>query len=207
VDDVKPPARQTTLRDERAQVTRRRIEDAARRLFLRDGYAATTLTAIATEAGVAVQTIYAVHASKAGVLRALRQRAVDQPEANALFALAMEEPDPRRKLELFARSIRERWERSGDVVSIHRDAATADTVVRAGAAEALERRRGGIRSLAATLGAHLRHGIDVPRAAALLDALTLHELYAELVDVAGWTPDAYEAWLAAALVRELLAAT
>ena len=41
------------------QITRRRIADAARRLFTRDGYAATTLVGIAREAGVAVQTVYA----------------------------------------------------------------------------------------------------------------------------------------------------
>ncbi len=60
-----PPARHPTLREERAQVTRRRIADAARRLFFRDGYAATTIARIATEADVAVQTVYAVYGSKA----------------------------------------------------------------------------------------------------------------------------------------------
>ncbi len=54
-----------------AEVTRRRIVAAARVLFARDGYGATTLRGIATEAGVAVQTVYAVYGSKAGTLAAL----------------------------------------------------------------------------------------------------------------------------------------
>jgi AcrR family transcriptional regulator len=200
-----PPAdRRPTLRDARAQVTRGRIADAARRLFLRDGYAATTLAAIAAEAGVAVQTVYAVYGSKAGILRTLRESVMNQPQAEALFAEAIVEPSALRRLALFARSIRRRWESSVDVVAIHRDAGTADPEIRAGVAATLERRRGGIRELAATLEADLRPGLDVARAAAILDALTLPEVYAELIDAAGWTPDAYETWLAAALVRELL---
>jgi len=199
-----PPARRLTLRDERAQVTRRRIADAARRLFLRDGYAATTLAGIATEAGVAVQTVYAVYDSKAGILGALRESAMFQPEAEALYGEAMAETSPRRRLALFARSIRRRWELSGDIVSIHRDAGTADAEIRAGVAATLERRRGGLATLAATLDAALRPGVDVEKAAAVLDALTLPEVYAELVGVHRWTSDAYEAWLVAALVQELL---
>lgn len=204
--DVKPgpEPKRKTLRDERAQVTRERIADAARRLFLRDGYAATTLTDIAAEAGVAVQTVYAVYGSKAGILGALREAAMFQVDAEALYAEAMAAPSPGHRLELFARSIRVRWESSGDVAAIHRDAATADAGVRAGVAATLERRRGGIRMLAERMGPDLRRGVDIAAAAAILDALTLPEVYAELVDVQGWTPDAFEAWLAAALARELL---
>ncbi len=208
MEDVKRGStpRRTTLRDERAQVTRERIADAARRLFVRDGYAATTLTDIAAEAGVAVQTVYAVYGSKAGILGALRESAMAQPDAEALYAEAMVEPSARRRMELFARSIRLRWQGSGDVAAIHRDAATADAGIRAGVAVTLERRRGGIRALAERLGPDLRRGIDVASAAAILDSLTLPEVYSELVDVHGWAPDAFEAWLTAALARELLGA-
>ena len=197
-------ARRPTLRDERAQVTRRRIADEARRLFARQGYAATTLAGIAAEAGVAVQTVYAVYGSKVGILHMLRESAMRQPEADALYALAMSEPSASRSLELFARSIRRRWELSGDVVAIHRDAGTADPEVRAGVTATLERRRAGIRALVSTLEEALPPGMDVAQAAAIVDALTLPEVYAELVDVQGWAPDAYEGWLAAALSREVL---
>lgn len=206
MSDVKPGpgTRRSTLRAERAQVTRRRIADAARRMFGRDGYATTTLAGIASEAGVAVQTVYAVYGSKAGILAALRESVVDQPEAEALYAEAMVADAAPRRVELFARSMRRRWELSGDVVEIHRDAGTADQRIRAAVVATLERRRSGIRALAATLEPALGKGVDVARAAAVLDALTLHEVYAELVGVHGWTPDAYEAWLAATLTRELL---
>ncbi len=197
--DVKPLGR-TTLRAERAAVTRARILGAARTSFAAQGYGATTLTAIAAEAGVAVQTIYAVFGSKPGVLQALLEEAINQPEADALAGRAMAEPDPGRTLDLFAASIRQRWERVGDIVEIHAQAAATDPSARAGVEGALQRRRAGIGRIAASLGPT----VDVRRATALIDALTLPAVYSELVDVQGWTPDAYETWLATTLREQLL---
>ncbi len=193
-----------TLRAERAAVTRRRIAEAARRLFARDGYGATTLKDVAAEAGVAVQTVYAVYRSKAGILATLRDEALHQPEAEALIREALAQPSPTRRIELFAHSIRRRWELAGDIVAIHRDAATTDPAVREGVEQVLSIRRGGVAMFAQSLADNLRSGVDVARATAVLDALTLPEVYAELVDIQGWTPDKYEAWLAGVLRRELL---
>jgi len=200
----KREARRKTLREEHAQITRQRIAAAARQLFARNGYAATKLTEIAVEAGVAVQTVYAVYGSKAGILDALRQGVMTQPEAQAFYREAMAADSAAHRIELFARSIRWRWERSADVTAIFRDAATTDAGIRAGLAATLEQRRRGIRALAERLQADLRPGIGVGIAAAILDALSLAEVYAELVEVQGWTADAYETWLAAAIARELL---
>ena len=58
-------------RREQAAATRREILEAAQRLFERQGYAATTMAAIATEAGVALKTVYVAFETKSGVLRAL----------------------------------------------------------------------------------------------------------------------------------------
>lgn len=205
--DVNPiRSRRGTLREERAAATRRRIEDAARRLFARQGYAATTIADIAREAGVAVQTVYAAHASKTGILAALRLRAVEQPEAEAGYRAAMAEPDPVRGLLGFAASIRQRWEATGDVIAIHNDAGNVDPAVRAGVEDALRRRRGGLAALAGRLAPALRPGLGPDDAAAILDALTMPEVYLALTGAHAWTPDAYEAWLGEALVRELLAA-
>lgn len=203
---AEPEPKRKTLRDEHAQLTRLRIAEAARRLFARGGYAATTLAEIAVEAGVAVQTVYAVYGSKAGILDALRESVMAQPEARDLYRQAMAATTAARRIELFAGSIRWRWERSADVTAIFRDAGTADARIRAGLAATLEQRRRAIRALAERLEADLRPGIDVAAAAAILDALSLAEVYAELVEVQGWTPDAYEAWMAALLARELLGA-
>ena len=56
--------------------TRRRIEQAAALLFTRDGYTATTMQAIAIEAGVHVQTIYLAYGTKPALLAACAVRLV-----------------------------------------------------------------------------------------------------------------------------------
>jgi AcrR family transcriptional regulator len=193
-----------TLRDEQAELTRRRIVEAARALFRSRGYGATTLQSIATEAGVAVQTVYAVYSSKVGLLRALREAVLVQPEAEALYREALASESAGRKLELFARSIRRRWEFGADIVRIHLEAGSTDPGVRSEVEEMLARRRAGIDALAGALAGELAAGMAAARAAAIIDALTLPEVYAELASVRGWTPDEYEAWLAEALETQLL---
>ena len=199
--DVKERA---TLRDERARVTRRRIADAARSLFGSRGYGATTLQSVAEEAGVAVQTVYAVYGSKAGILHELRDTVLRQPAAEALYEDAMREPKVERKLELFASSIRRRWEFGHDVVAIHRDAGATDPSVRVEVEQVLDMRRNGIARLARSLETDLAPGIDVAYATAVLDALTLPEVYAELTDSQEWSAEQFEAWLARCLKNQLL---
>lgn len=192
-----------TLRQERAAVTRRRILDAARRLFFRDGYAATTLKAVAEEAGVAVQTVYAVFGSKAAILAELRSLVVSLPEADSALREAMREPTVERRLAGFARSIRQRWEPAGDIVKVNEDAARVDPAIRAGVETARDRRQAGIASFVRAIQEDLAVGIDVARAAAVVDALTLYDVYAQLVGFHAWSPDAYEAWLRDQLISSV----
>ena len=100
--DVKSAA--GSLRAERAAGTRRRIEDAARARFVRDGYAATTLREIADEAGVAVQTVYAVYGSKTNVVRALVRRLRDDLPADTAFRDALAASTIDEALATFTRS-------------------------------------------------------------------------------------------------------
>src|SRR5689334_14286836 len=100
-------------RREQAEGTRRAILEAAARSFQTHGYAATTMAAIAAEAGVALKTVYVAFDTKAGVLRALwnlllRGDDGDAPVAErAWYREAVEEPDPERQLRLVARNSRE----------------------------------------------------------------------------------------------------
>ena len=58
-------------RARKAMATRHRVLDAAETLFVRDGYAATTIASVAEEADVAVQTVYAVFGTKRAILSEL----------------------------------------------------------------------------------------------------------------------------------------
>ena len=196
--------RRPTLREERAALTRSRIAQAARRLFASQGYGATTLAAVAAEAGVAVQTVYAVYGSKAEILRTLGHDLLNEPHAGAAFGQALLERDAGRKLVLLARSIRLRWEHGHDVVSIYEVAGATDPKIRKDVEELLGVRRSGLARVARSIRAELAAGLSVAQAAALLDALTLPSVYAQLVSVHRWTPDRFESWLAAILRRQLL---
>jgi len=202
--DLKSPA--GSLRAEQAAVTRRRILDAARRGFGDTGYAATTLREIASEAGVAVQTVYAAFGSKANILRALRESVVTDPAASEAYAAAAAATDLDEALGSFARSIRLRWEAGHDIVMINASAAAADPEIRAEVAAANAMRSGGIARLARRLG-ELERGLDPRRVEALLDALTLPAVYEQLVSHHGWSADDYESWLAGALLRDVRGST
>jgi AcrR family transcriptional regulator len=73
-------------REAAALHTRRAIRDAAETLFLRDGYARTSMKAIAAQAGVSEKTMYLTYASKAKLLRQVIEVAVRGDEAPATLA-------------------------------------------------------------------------------------------------------------------------
>src|SRR6476646_3500492 len=83
----------STRRREQAESTRVHILEAAQMLFERDGYAATTMAAIARTAGVALKTVYLAFETKSGVLRAvwdtLLRGAPDIPVADQPWYRAM----------------------------------------------------------------------------------------------------------------------
>src|SRR5256885_6498132 len=60
-----------STRAEQAQLTRRRILDATYRLLVDNGYVATTIKAVAGEAGVAVDTVYKSFGSKGNLIKDL----------------------------------------------------------------------------------------------------------------------------------------
>lgn len=198
---VEPPRR--TLRQEQAAVTRTRILDAARHLFYREGYSATTLKSVAAEAGVAVQTVYATFGSKSSILAELRWLVVNLPEADAARLEAMRAPTVQERLARFAHSIRRRWELTGDIVRIDHDAVRTDPAIRSEVGPAEERRQAGLAAFARALAEDLGLSIDVARATAALDALTMYDLYAQLTTVHTWSPEEYEAWLCAQLAAAL----
>jgi hypothetical protein len=57
---------------------------------------------------------------------------------------------------------------------------------------------------AASPAPHLRAGLDPTRAAAILQALCLPEVFDQLVCHSGWLVEEYQAWLARALKHALL---
>ncbi|MDT7784314.1 MAG: hypothetical protein QOF58_2733 [Pseudonocardiales bacterium] len=63
-------------RKRQAEETRAAVLAAAERLFLANGYAGTAIADVAAAAGVSVETVYKRFRGKAGLVRALRERAL-----------------------------------------------------------------------------------------------------------------------------------
>src|SRR3954468_14668937 len=130
--EVKSRPYNSPRRAEQAAATRRDILAAAQRLFERQGYAATTMAAIATEAGVALKTVYSAFETKGGLLRALWHLLLrgDEEEVpigeRPWFREVLDEPDASQQLRLNARNSRIGKQRIGAILEVIRHAAPDD---------------------------------------------------------------------------------
>ena len=199
----------------RRAVTRRRIAEAAARLFSVNGYTDTTVQAIADAAGVHVQSVYQVFGSKVRVLAEAAAVLVAGPEEEAAtpppergWVLEMfAEPDPARQLALYVRNMREVSERYLRLVDIMRVTAANGPDVGRFLAQAEEGRYAGPAHLMRELAAKnaLRPGLTPGRAADITYAITGYDVFRTLVEERGWSADETEVWLADTLATLLLA--
>lgn len=199
--EVKHPL---THRQRQARETRELIVKAAGTLFLKQGYAATTMEAIARSAGVAGSTVYAIFKNKRGILKALREGWHQASQVRAIYEAANAENDPEIRLERYAKATRRQWETGAAFIAIYTGAAAADPDAAAELQAALAGRRQNVGAWIAESAPLLRQDLTVQELVAVHLALTRAEVYQELVEVWGWSADAYETWLADALKGQLL---
>jgi AcrR family transcriptional regulator len=199
-------------RARQARETRRRIVQAAAVLFAHEGYSATSIKAIAEEAGVAVPTVYASLRSKANILRAVVDLTVrGDDEAAPLASRAgwqeiERQQDPREQLTLFAHLHRQICDREAAVFAQLEAAAGADPEATQLLAEHDQRRYETQRRLARRLHRRkqLRPGLAAREAADMIWTLASERTYLALVRDRGWKADNYERWVAKQLVVALL---
>jgi AcrR family transcriptional regulator len=202
----------STRRREQAAATRLEILEAAQRLFERDGYVATTMAAVAAEAGVALKTVYLAFETKPGLLRALWHLRLRGDEADVpigerqWYRDVIAEPDPERQLRLTARNSRAVKLRAADLMRVMRDAAGADQDIAALWQRIQDDFYANQRSIVDALDAKgaLVTGLDAARAADVLWTLNHPDVWHLLVGERGWTPDEYEQWFGDAACAQLL---
>ena len=208
---VKPKRRyDSTGRQAQARRSRQAILDAARRQFLDAGYAATTITAIAAEAGVSVETIYKAFGGKPGLVRAIYQRGLEGREPVPTFqrsdAMRERETDPRAIMRNWGTLASEVSSAVSPIMRLARTAAASDpdmaALLRAGNDTREERARHHARFLKQR--GYLREGITVAHAADILWTCTSDELYDLLVVQRGWSPPRYARFLADFMIAALL---
>jgi AcrR family transcriptional regulator len=212
-EPVKPKRRYDSARRRaQAEATRLDILDAARRLFESRGFGATTMAAIAAEAGVALKTVYVAFETKSGLLRALWNHLLrggrdEVPIARQEWYREMvAEPDPERQLRLTARNSRVTKLRIAGVLEVIRGAAAIDADSAALWARIGTEFRANQRVIVESVAARgaLRDGLDLDRAADILWTLNHPALWQLLVEERGWTPEDYERWCADTACAQLL---
>jgi AcrR family transcriptional regulator len=196
-------------REEQAKATRRAILEAAQRLFVANGYGATSIRAIADEAGVAVQTVYAVFGNKRQLVIELVENAVtgddlaavtERPEAQAIRA----EPSARRRAQLDAALSRKIIERVLPIFKITSDAAAVDPDFAELNQAMIARRRAEMIDAATLLAGDGGLRLSPDDAAASLLVLYSPHVAQILTEHLGWSYDRYETWLADAIERLVL---
>jgi TetR/AcrR family transcriptional regulator of autoinduction and epiphytic fitness len=209
---VKSRAYDSPNRTRQARETYRRIVEAAAVLFVRDGYSATSISAIAEEAGVAVPTVYARLRSKANILRAVVDLTVrGDAEAAPLASRAgwqemADHQDPREQLAVFAQLHRQICDREAAVFAQLEAAAGGDPEATQLLAEHDRRRYETQRRLAHSLHRRkqLKPGLAARQAADVIWTLASERTYLALVRDRGWKADSYERWVVEQLVAALL---
>jgi AcrR family transcriptional regulator len=180
-----------------AAATRADILASARRLFAQHGFAGTPIADIAAAAGVAVQTVYKVFASKEGILLGL----LDTFEAEARRLSDVVDfttpTDPREQIRAVVAFHRQLFETSHDLLDVFRSAGAAQGELAVLWTEGGRRRRQGQAAVVRQWHrkGYLRKGLGLGAGADQLWAMTSPDLYSLLVVQSGWTPDAYETWL------------
>lgn len=196
-------------RKAQADATRDAILDAAHRLFLADGYSATSIRAVAEAAQVSDQTIYNVFGDKPSLLVAVGLRAVSgvlAPDATPGHDFESElraAPGPRERVEVAAKWSRRVWE--GGVLRFESMLLDAASDPRAAeiAASVWKRKVDYNRRLfpIAFPKRSLPAGDDFDEAFDLFCAIDSAAFVRILIDDRGWTFDRYERWVAVILRR------
>ena len=207
--DVKRRPYRSQLRLEQAEQTRRQVLDAAAKLFVERGYEGASIAAIAEEAGVSPETVYARFRNKRTLIGELMQDAVRGadprpiPDQDAPRALAVE-TDQREQLRLFAADIVLRLERAAPLAAVVAGAARSDPELAQLYGRLHQNRLDNMTMLIDALAANGPLRVPAEQALETVWALTSPELHQLLVRVRGWTRDRYRDWLTDGLSALLL---
>ena len=189
----------------RAEATRRSVLDAARQLFAARGIEDTTVSAIAEQAGVSVQTVYATYRSKAGLLVAL----IDDLERTVDASRHLERIDSAgsalEQLRLIVTFHSEMFDQALEMIDLARKS-RSDPDVRAFFEEGEGRRRIQCQHWVQRwqyMGA-LRSDIDPRTAVDLLWAHCGPDVYATFAVSCDWEPERVQHWVTRALAVLLL---
>ncbi len=194
------------LRNQAADVTKSRVLNAAKSLFVRHGIDGVTIAQIAEKADVATSTIYALYKSKDGILRGLMTAALFGSRFQEAQAQLEGVTDPVRLVMLSAHVARAIYEGESAELGLMRGASAFSPALRKLEQEfekiRFEMQEERIRLLFAQ--SRQRSGLELDDARRILWMYTSRDVYRMMVHEGGWTPDRYQQWLSDTLVHALV---
>jgi TetR/AcrR family transcriptional regulator of autoinduction and epiphytic fitness len=202
----------SSRRQEQANQTRLQIVEAARSLFIERGYAGATLDAIAQQAGVAVETVYASFGNKRAILSKLIDISIvgdDEPipllQRQGPLTV-MHGTDQRRQIKLFVNDIYEIMSRMSPIFDIMRVASKTEPDIAEMFENILNTRFQGMRTFVSALmkNGSLREDLPPDDAAEMVWLLTSGEVYILFIENRGWTEDKYKQKMVDTITRLLL---
>ena len=203
----------STRRQAQAEETRRQILAAAHKLFIERGYAGATIEAIATEAGVAPETIYAVFKNKKKILVKLINfsSATRAEEKTPLLQRAgpqavAQERDQRRQLQMFAQIVADNLEGAAPISEIILVAAKTERDVDKIMQQLIKQRWQHMTVAVQQIASNgpFREKKDEAYATDIVWTMTSPEVFLLLTRDLGWSKEKYAQWLADTLARLLL---
>lgn len=209
--DVKPAG----LRAARVLENEERILRAAHELFVRDGYRATTLTAVADAAGVAHRTVYVRFGTKAELLKRVIDLALVgdlapvEVVSREWYRAAMSAPALDERIAAFAKGSARLMASAAGVIAVAREAEPAEPLLAAAAHAGRAATRDAVRAFwsRARDDGLLPPGCDLAWLADTASVLAHAETYLLMRETLRMTPGGYETWLAATWRRMAAAAT
>ena len=198
-----------SARQERARELRAATLGIAQQKFQVHGYSGTTVESIAEAAGVSAATIYKTYGGKAGLVRALCDRALAgagavhaEERSNALRSAK----DPRDVIEGWGRLASEVSPRISPLLLWLREAGRLDVVAAAlyGELDAKRLKRMGDNATSLADSGHLRPGVTKRDARDIMWFLTAPDTYDLLVNQRRWSIGKYSSWMAETMVASLL---
>jgi AcrR family transcriptional regulator len=197
-------------RQEQSRETRRRILSAARELFVAKGYGRTTMSEVARDAGVAVETVYAAFRNKPSLLRQVWYvgfrgddddlRLLERPEMRAVLA----EPDLATRLRAHADLITPVLRRVGPLLVALRGAAATEPAAAAMLAEVDQRRLDAAGHYARAAGETGQLAVSEAECRDVLAATMDGTLWQRLVAESGWSDERFAGWLGRMWVSALV---
>jgi len=190
--------------------TRANILKVAEELFLRNGYAATTVAAVAAAAGVSVETIYKTFRGKPGLIGAIQRSALAGtgavPAADRSDEISALDLPPRTVLRHWATLTTEVIPRVAPIILLVRAAAATDPDMGMLLTEINDQRLRRMQHNASRLNERgtLRGGMSIEQARDVMVAYSAPELYEILVTRQHWSVDSYGDFVYRGLVAELL---